>query len=142
MQMSDNKRNTLAIVVNKWLPGIQAAATNYGVPWTRVAAIVATESGGNESARNGLSIGLMQIEPIALQDFNSEYHTSYSIESLNDAGINMNVGTGYLALLRKRLNNDLDLATQAYNGGIGNVLKDNSFDRVYLTRVKEFEQYL
>ena len=120
----------------------ESAASSYGVPIVRIKAMIYQESGGDETAIGCFGErGLMQIEPGALSDFNAHFGGSYTFDQLFDPEININVGAGYLAILARSLNGDIDKATQAYNAGIGNVKMNPSAGLAYLNSVKAKEEF-
>lgn len=119
-----------------------AAAQSYSVPVTRVKAMIYQESNGDTTAVGAAGErGLMQIEPGALADFNRVYNKSYTFDQLFEPDINIEVGTGYLAFLASMTGGDIDLATQAYNAGIGNVKADPTRGIGYLNSVKTKEEF-
>lgn len=132
--------DTLKKIYADWKPSIDAASLRFNIPKQRIIAIIAQESGGKPDAR-GLKqdIGLMQVTPPALADFNRVYARSYSVNALLDPAINIEVGTGYLAWLKNRTNGDLDLATRAYNVGLGNILQTPDAGSGYLANVLKYE---
>lgn len=123
-------------------------AKNYNLPPARVAAIVATESGGNPNARGAAGeYGLMQIMPAAhkavLQQWSKDGGGILGIKGLGyvhpdsdlmNAEYNILVGCTYLAMLKKQFNGNLDKATEAYNDG-------GAYGSDYTDKVKEFENY-
>ena len=123
-------------------------AKNYNLPPQRVAAIVATESGGNASARGAAGeYGLMQIMPGAhkavLMQWSKDGGGILGIKGLGythpdsdlmNAEYNILVGCTYLAILKKQFGGNLDKATEAYNDGGG-------YGTDYLTKILEYEPY-
>jgi soluble lytic murein transglycosylase-like protein len=115
-------------------------AGKYGLPVRRVAAMVMQESSGNPSSV-GLAgeHGLMQMMPGALADVNASYGFSFSFDDLFQPEIAIETGCAYLSWLSHQFGGDIDLATQAYNAGIGNVRKNSSAGTAYLQKVKSKE---
>lgn len=123
-------------------------AKNYNLPPQRVAAIVATESGGNPNARGAAGeFGLMQIMPAAhkavMQQWSRDGNGILGIKGLGyvqpdsrlmEAEYNILVGCTYLAILKKQFGGNLDKATEAYNDGGG-------YGTDYLTKILEYEPY-
>lgn len=91
----------------------KCASRDYGVDLTLVMAIILTESGFDQYARNGNSHGLMQLSDntTASKDCNS----LYSIEC------NIKASTKHYAGLQAKYNGDDRLALAAYNAGGGSV---------------------
>jgi hypothetical protein len=113
------------------------------LPIEYVRALVDRESDGQPNARAGSAIGLMQIVPVVLADYNKRHGTSYRAEHLTDPAINVAIGCELLRLIvesfRKHhprtLRTDWDnsqfveLLTFGYNagfseaGGVGRVAR-------------------
>jgi hypothetical protein len=70
-----------------------------GVPIEYVRALVEHESEGIPTARNGSSIGLMQIVPAVLADYNKRHGTAYTSEHLTDPSTSVAIGCELLALI-------------------------------------------
>ncbi|SJZ40079.1 soluble lytic murein transglycosylase [Selenihalanaerobacter shriftii] len=98
-------------------------ADEYNLDPYLVAAIIKVESKFNEDAISERGArGLMQIMPstgewiageLGIEDFNPDL--------LYGPKLNINLGSWYLAHLKKIFSNDLTLVIAAYNGGQGNV---------------------
>lgn len=69
------------------------------MPIEYVRALVARESGFSPSARSGSAIGLMQIVPVVLTDYNKRHGTTYQREHLVDPRINVAIGCELLHLI-------------------------------------------
>lgn len=123
---------------------IDRAAATFQIAKSRIISMIAVESSGRTDLPTGSAgeEGLLQVTPPALQDVNRNLNFSYSPEDLRDPATGIFVGVGYLKLLTSQFSGDLDLATQAYNGGSGNVKKNPAFDLAYLDRVKMYENLL
>jgi hypothetical protein len=113
------------------------------LPIEYVRALVERESNGQPNARAGSAIGLMQVVPVVLTDYNKRHGTSYRAEHLTDPAINVAIGCELLRLIvqsyRKHhprtLRTDWDnprfveLLTFGYNagfseaGGVGRVAR-------------------
>lgn len=86
------------------------------------------ESGGNPNAVSSAGArGLMQIMPIALEDYNNINGTSYSMDDMFDPELNVEVGSWYkhkrIPEMLRHYNLPINEQTidAAYNGGIGRV---------------------
>lgn len=104
---------------------VDLEAADAGIPASLVMAVIDKESNFDRLARGGKGeIGLMQILPGALADYNREKKTHYIMVDLYSASLNIKVGTWYLGWLWHHFNLPTDTAVlQAYNGGIGNYQK-------------------
>ncbi|MDX2089716.1 MAG: transglycosylase SLT domain-containing protein [Kofleriaceae bacterium] len=71
------------------------------LPIEYVRALVERESDGLPKARTGSAIGLMQIVPIVLSDYNKRHGTAYRSEHLTDPAINVAIGCELLRLIVK-----------------------------------------
>jgi soluble lytic murein transglycosylase-like protein len=69
------------------------------LPIEYVRALVERESNGQPSARAGSAIGLMQIVPVVLADYNKRHGTTYRTENLTDPAINVAIGCELLRLI-------------------------------------------
>lgn len=115
------------------------AGRHFGIPYRRILAMIAQESGGAFEAE-GLAgeRGLMQITRGALSDYNSRYGVNAKFDELWDERVNIFVGTGYLKLLQNDLGS-LDKATRAYNVGAANVMANAQSGQNYLDGVLFYE---
>lgn len=108
-----------------------------------VGAIIAVESSGNPNAVSYAdAVGLMQITPIVLIEYNRENNTSYSKDDLFSAFVNMNIGIWYFRRLIERYNLSVYDALRAYNAGIGNVKKSQNISSGYALKVLAYSQRL
>jgi soluble lytic murein transglycosylase-like protein len=98
----------------EFVDSINDASRQYGLDPALVRAVIHAESNFNPLARSrkGAS-GLMQLMPGTARDM--------GVDDVWDARANIFGGTRYLAHLLKRFDNNLTLATAAYNAGPGNV---------------------
>ena len=120
-----------------------AESAKFGIPYQRVFAQIYQESAGDTTAvgHDG-ERGLMQLLPGAITDVNARFGTDYTFDDMFDPEANITVGCAYLSILLSQFNGNLDLATQAYNAGAGNVIKSPATAGMdYLTRVKSHEPY-
>lgn len=121
---------------------IDSAASITGIPYERILAHIIVESDGDPSAKgfdSAGSVGLMQITPIALQDVNESTHSTYTMQEMREPFQNIVVGATLLSLYRNRLSGNLDLASQAFNVGIGRVSRDNTAGEDYLSLIHKVE---
>lgn len=70
-----------------------------GIPIEYVRALVERESNGQPSARAGTAIGLMQIVPVVLDDYNKRHGTKYRREHLVDPRTNVAIGCELLRII-------------------------------------------
>lgn len=99
---------------------ISTAAKKYGLPFEVVKAMIWRESNFNPNALGdthlqGGAIGLMQIRPPALADYNRANGTSYAHAKMYDPRLNIEVGAWYLGQLVKR--NGLTAGMEMFNVG-------------------------
>ena len=128
------------LVAEEWKlfgPIINEMATKYGVPKERVAAVILVESANDHLAVGSIGErGLMQLTQGALTDVNENYALTYSWSDMFGIRQNIETGTAYLALLyRWTGRTSWNAATQAYNVGIGNFLKNRNAGAEYLSKV-------
>lgn len=141
--LNDEQRKKIAdkIKAKEWYGNLVRVSADYNIPAKRISAMVAVESQGNENAIGKAGEkGLMQLMTPAVKDVYEHWGKSYSVAiatglNLLDAKTNLLIGTCYLAILKKRLNGNLDQATQDYNDGKAEL------GSAYLNEVKEFENY-
>lgn len=121
-----------------WGDEIEQAAHRYGLEASLVRAVIHAESGFNARARSPKgAMGLMQLMPGTARDL--------GVLDAHIPGNNIRGGTQYLARLLARFNNDVTLATAAYNAGPEAVQKyagvpPYAETRVYVQRVKILHQ--
>ena len=70
-----------------------------GIPIEYVRALVQRESNGQPSVRAGSSIGLMQIVPVVLDDYNKRHGTAYRSEHLTNPATNVAIGCELLRII-------------------------------------------
>ena len=69
------------------------------LPIEYVRALVERESNGQPNARAGSAIGLMQIVPVVLADYNKRHGTTYQAAHLTDPAINVAIGCELFRLI-------------------------------------------
>lgn len=69
------------------------------VPLAYVRALVERESDGRPSVRTGSAVGLMQIVPVVLADYNKRHGTTYQSEHLVEPATNVAMGCELLRLI-------------------------------------------
>lgn len=69
------------------------------IPIEYVRALVERESNGLPTARSGSAIGLMQIVPVVLNDYNKRHGTTYGAEHLQDPRTNVAIGCELLRII-------------------------------------------
>jgi hypothetical protein len=69
------------------------------VPIAYMRALVERESNGNPTVRTGSAIGLMQIVPVVLADYNKRHGTKYTSEHLVNPEINVAIGCELLRII-------------------------------------------
>lgn len=130
-------------VYNTFKDSIDKASVTFSIPTSRITAIVTHESSGNSDVPDSSTgaVGVMQVSPAALSDVNRFWGYQFTSNDRRDPDKNIFIGTAYLAYLYHSFQ-DLDLATQAYNFGIGNVLADHTAGRGYLQAVQKIENQI
>ncbi len=93
---------------------IRQEAERHGIDPRLVLAIIEVESGWDPEARNGESVGLMQVSPAAMREM---VQRGVAGGDLRDPVANVRIGTAYLAWLMRRYPGDLAMALTAYNQG-------------------------
>ena len=106
-------------------------ANDHGVPTALVHAVIAVESGWRRDAKNGTSIGLMQITPSTARSLGYRGTT----QGLYDPATNIKFGVQYLALAYERAGGDLCGTVSRYQSGI-DAAKINAANRAYCARAK------
>lgn len=132
---------TMQFVFSQYGDTITSYSRTYALPVNRVCAIISVESAGNSEALGAAGeVGLMQMTLGALTDFNGGTGKNYDLIDLRDPQKSIEAGTWYLGHLRDAFGGNIDLATQAYNAGIGRVRGDHSAGAAYLNKIKAFEK--
>ncbi|MDQ7744004.1 lytic transglycosylase domain-containing protein [Hydrogenophaga pseudoflava] len=104
---------------------IREAASQHGLEFELLQAVIATESGFDSGAVSPKgAVGLMQVIPDTAERFGVRATGRQSVsERLTDPRTNIQTGARYLAWLINYFNGDVRLAVAAYNAGEGAVLK-------------------
>ena len=113
----------------------------YQVEPNLILAIILTESGFDQYAKNGNSYGLMQLS--------DNTTASRMCQNMYDVGCNIDASTKHLAGLQAKYDNDTRLALAAYNAGGGMVDKSLRVEgdipvatRDYVHKVKKYRQVI
>jgi len=106
------------------------AASN-GIPVALVEAVITVESSWQRGARNGSSVGLMQIEPLTARSLGYKGETS----QLYDPETNIRFGTRYLAEAYRLSSGDLCTTVARYQSG-HNMVKPNAANRAYCKKMQ------
>lgn len=111
--------------VARYEPLIRAAATRHGLDPQLVKAVIAVESGFEAGAVSDKgAVGLMQVLPSTGERYGVRADARRSIDAkLADPTLNLEVGTRYLADLRRMFTARPDLALAAYNAGENTVIR-------------------
>ncbi len=72
-----------------------------GIPIEYVRALVERESNGDPRVRTGHAIGLMQIVPVVLADYNKRHGSAYTNTDLAEPATNVAIGCELLHLIIK-----------------------------------------
>jgi soluble lytic murein transglycosylase-like protein len=104
---------------------IREAASQHGLEFELIQAVIATESGFNPDAVSPKgAVGLMQLIPETAERFGVRPLGKQSVsERLTDPRTNIQAGSRYLAWLISTFGGDVRLAVAAYNAGEGAVLR-------------------
>jgi soluble lytic murein transglycosylase len=113
-------------MVAAYMTPVSHYATAFGVEPSLIFAVIRQESQGEPNAKGSTGdFGLMQITQPALTDFNVAHNTTYKLEELFDADLNIKVGSWFLSHLYKQTA-DWRTAVRAYNAGLGRVQKSST----------------
>jgi soluble lytic murein transglycosylase-like protein len=104
---------------------IREAASQHGLEFELLQAVIATESGFDPQAVSPKgAVGLMQLIPETAERFGVRPQGKQSVsDRLTDPRTNIQAGSRYLAWLINHFDGDLRLAVAAYNAGEGAVLR-------------------
>ena len=104
---------------------LRAAASQHGVDYELLQALIATESGFDAKAVSPKgAVGLMQLMPATAHRFGVSADARRTVEQkLADPAVNVPAGTRYLRYLLDLFPGRMDLAVAAYNAGEGAVQK-------------------
>lgn len=105
--------------VARYEPMIRAASTRHGLDPQLVKAVIAVESGFEPGAVSDKgAVGLMQVLPSTGERYGVRADRKKSVDAkLADPLLNLEIGTRYLADLRRLFVNRPELALAAYNAG-------------------------
>ncbi len=111
--------------VAKYEPMIRAAATRHGLDPQLVKAVVAVESGFEPRVVSDKgAVGLMQVLPATGERYGVRADRKRSVDQkLSDPTLNLEIGTRYLADLKKMFAARPELALAAYNAGENAVIR-------------------
>lgn len=111
--------------IAKYEPMIRAAAGRHGLDPQLVKAVVAVESGFEPRAVSDKgAVGLMQVLPATGERYGVRADPKRSVEQkLADPGLNLEIGTRYLADLKRTFASRPELAVAAYNAGENAVIR-------------------
>ncbi|MEO8938491.1 MAG: lytic transglycosylase domain-containing protein [Burkholderiaceae bacterium] len=135
--------------IRKYEPMIRAAAARHGLDPGLVKAVIAVESGFEPAAVSDKgAVGLMQILPATGERYGVHADRRKTIDAkLADPTLNIEIGTRYLADLRKMFANRPELALAAYNAGenavvrFRNAIPPFSETRAYVKLVAQFHAF-
>ncbi len=111
--------------IARYEPMIRAAATRHGLDPQLVKAVVAVESGFEPRvvSEKG-AVGLMQVLPATGERYGVRADRKKSVDQkLADPSLNLEIGTRYLADLKKMFMSRPELALAAYNAGENAVIR-------------------
>lgn len=116
-KQSFNEETALS-VYQKWNAYAKKYGAYFKIPTNLILSIIAVESGGNENAIGPTSdYGLMQLTKVALADFLSYWKKGYTVDDLFTPYVNIEVGAGYLAILKSRWKDKYSDYWRFYNSG-------------------------
>lgn len=106
-----------------WYSHLVTVSKQHSIPLNVLEAQLWTESGGRETVVSSAgAIGLFQIKPIVLDDYQRVEGITLDEQDLFDPIVNIDVGAFYLAWLRDNFaDGNLETALTMYANGIGNV---------------------
>lgn len=119
---------------------LRAAASQHGVDYELLQALIATESGFDAKAVSPKgAVGLMQVMPATANRFGVNTDAKRTVEQkLADPAVNVPTGTRYLRHLLDLFPGRMDLALAAYNAGEGAVQRAGNQIPAY----KETQNYV
>lgn len=111
--------------IARYEPMIRAAAARHGLDPQLVKAVIAVESGFEPGAVSDKgAVGLMQVLPATGERYGVRADRRKSVDAkLADPMLNVEIGTRYLADLRKQFADRPELALAAYNAGENAVIR-------------------
>jgi len=110
---------------------VDRKADENGVPSALVSAVISVESGWRSSARNGSSVGLMQITPSTAHALGFRG----TLKDLFDPETNISFGTRYLAEAYRLADGDLCATVARYQSGL-DATRPNAANRAYCKKMK------
>ena len=110
---------------------VDRKADENGLPSSLVEAIISVESGWRSSARNGSSVGLMQITPSTAHALGFRG----AFKDLFDPETNISLGTRYLAEAYRLADGDLCATVARYQSGL-DATRPNAANRAYCKKMK------
>ncbi len=110
---------------------VDRKADENGVPSSLVKAIITVESGWHSAARNGSSIGLMQITPGTARALGFRG----TLKELFDPETNIGLGTLYLAQAYRLAEGDLCATITRYQSGL-DATRANGANRAYCKKLQ------
>lgn len=135
--------------IAKYDAAIRRASARQGLDPTLVKAVIAVESGFEPAAvsQKG-AIGLMQVMPATGERYGVRADRKRTVEAkLLDPAINLDIGTRYLADLRRQFGARPELALAAYNAGENSVIRYRNEippfpeTRTYVKLVEQFRAF-
>ena len=135
--------------IAKYEPLIRAASSRHGLDPQLVKAVIAVESGFEPGAVSDKgAVGLMQILPATGERYGVRADRRQTVDAkLTDPKLNVEIGTRYLADLRKQFANRPDLVLAAYNAGENAVIRFRNTippfpeTQAYVKLVAQFHAY-
>ena len=135
--------------IAKYEPLIRAAAARHGLDPQLVKAMIAVESGFEPGAVSDKgAVGLMQVLPATGERYGVRADRRKTVDAkLADPMLNLEIGTRYLADLRKQFVGRPELALAAYNAGENAVLRYRNTvppfpeTQAYVKLVDQFQAY-
>lgn len=111
--------------IRKYEPMIRAAASRHGLDPELVKAVIAVESGFEPAAVSDKgAVGLMQVLPATGERYGVRADRRRTVDAkLADPMLNLEIGTRYLADLRRMFAHRPELALAAYNAGENAVVR-------------------
>ena len=110
---------------------VDRKADENGLPSSLVGAVITVESGWRSSARNGSSVGLMQITPSTAHALGFRG----AFKDLFDPETNISLGTRYLAEAYRLADGDLCATVARYQSGL-EATRPNAANRAYCKKMK------
>jgi len=126
--------------VKRWVPELQQAGQEFGVPADIAAAVLWTESAGDQNARGSAGeVGLMQLKDIAVKDLALQQYGDFS-NYKTDPVENIRAGVAYLRRWYTVTGN-WPAAIKAYNQGYQGSLNKPELAAQYLEAVNSKREF-